>query len=378
MKKIILTTIIAVSCAFSSLFAFSWSGIVDNGTRFSTNHDFSEKFLNQSNGVHLAVNSHLNESGSFRFAGEGLYRFKLNLDLKRNDSDIKQIADCTLAKFSFDLPMDGASCNVSLGRFKYSDYSGSVFSQTSDGAYVSYDTLKFKASAYVGYTGFLNRLNVSMVENEYKKNDQFYALCPKYIPLLADFSYKALFESQTIGLQAVYFQPVTDDNTQKAYGTVSLNGPIGNVAAYAAKVTLGTEKFENLMLDAKLDADYYINTKAKISAGAEYVSGEQGDIKPFVTISGRSFGTAPVYNGVIVPKFGLAFASGNFYAAAVERIVITMPKDEAKLNGFDTSINVVYNVFSDLQIGCDAGAYICKEVKELSNYYATLNAKLAF
>ena len=65
-------------------------------------------------------------------------------------------------------------------------------------------------------------------------------------------------------------------------------------------------------------------------------------------------------------------------AAAVERIVITMPKDEAKLNGFDTSINVVYNVFSDLQIGCDAGAYICKEVKELSNYYATLNAKLAF
>ena len=55
-----------------------------------------------------------------------------------------------------------------------------------------------------------------------------------------------------------------------------------------------------------------------------------------------------------------------------------MPKDEAKLNGFDTSINVVYNVFSDLQVGCDAGAYICKEVKELSNYYATFNAKLAF
>ena len=217
-----------------------------------------------------------------------------------------------------------------------------------------------------------------MIENEYKKNDQFYALCPKYIPLLADFSYKALFGTQTIGLQAAFFQPLSDDNTQKAYGTLSLSGPIGNVAAYGAKFTLGTEKFENLMLDAKLDADYYINSKAKLSAGAEYVSGEQGDIKPFITISGRSFGTAPVYNGVIVPKFGLAFASGNFYASAVERIVITMPKDEAKLNGFDTSINVVYNVFSDLQVGCDAGAYICKEVKELSNYYATFNAKLAF
>ena len=165
MKKIILTTIIAVSCAFSSLFAFSWSGVLDNGTRFSANHDFSEKFLNQTNGVYLAVNSPLNETGSYRFAAEGLYRYKLNLDIKRNDSDFKQIADCTLAKFSFDLPMDGAACNVSLGRFKYSDFSGSVFSQTSDGAYVSYDTINFKASAYAGYTGFLNRLNVSMIDN---------------------------------------------------------------------------------------------------------------------------------------------------------------------------------------------------------------------
>ena len=362
MKKIILTTIIAVSCAFSSLFAFSWSGVLDNGTRFSANHDFSEKFLNQTNGVYLAVNSPLNETGSYRFAAEGLYRYKLNLDIKRNDSDFKQIADCTLAKFSFDLPMDGAACNVSLGRFKYSDFSGSVFSQTSDGAYVSYDTINFKASAYAGYTGFLNRLNVSMIENEYKTTDQFYALCPKYIPILADFSYKTLFESQTIGLQVAYFQPVTDDNTQKAYGTLSLNGPIGNVAAYGVKFTAGTEKFENLMLDIKLDAAYYINSKAKFTAGAEYVSGEQGDIKPFVTISGRSFGTAPVYNGVIVPMFGAAYASGKLYAAATERIVITMPKDEAKLNGFDTSINVVYNVFSDLQIGCDAGAYMLLEM----------------
>ena len=224
----------------------------------------------------------------------------------------------------------------------------------------------------------LNRLNVSMVDNETKDDDQFYALCPKYIPLAADISYKKLFEYHTVGLQAAAFLPLSDDYKMKAYGTLILNGYIGTLASYDARVTLGTEKFDGLMLDAKLDGTFYASNNLMVTAGGEYVSGAQGDIKPFLTISSRSFGGAPVYNGVIVPKVGVMYVAGKFFASATERIIITMPKDEAKLDGFDTSVNVIYNAFSDLQLGCDIGAYICKETKTNSNYYATVKASLAF
>ena len=57
---------------------------------------------------------------------------------------------------------------------------------------------------------------------------------------------------------------------------------------------------------------------------------------------------------------------------------LPMPEDEAKLEGFDTTVNVIYNLFSDVQLGLDAGAYICKETKDFTNYYATVKALLAF
>ena len=283
-----------------------------------------------------------------------------------------------LLKFTGNWALGPGALALNLGRFQYQDFSGSVFSQVSDGAYISFDTLDVKASVYAGYTGLLNRLNVSMVDNETKDDDQFYALCPKYIPLAADISYKKFFEYHTVGLQAAAFLPLSDDYKMKAYGTLILNGYIGTLGSYDARVTLGTEKFDGLMLDAKLDGTFYASNNLMVTAGGEYVSGAQGDIKPFLTISSRSFGGAPVYNGVIVPKVGVMYVAGKFFASATERIIITMPKDEAKLDGFNTSVNVIYNAFSDLQLGCDIGAYICKETKTNSNYYATVKASLAF
>ena len=379
MKKIILTSLIAISCAFSSLFAFSWSGLVDNNTRLSANDDFSDIALRQGNGVYFSINTNVTDDGNFKFAAEGLYKYKFDYDFKSEKNDLKNIADCDLAKLSGNLVLDKGMIALNVGRFKYSDFSGSVFSQVTDGAYVYYNNQKIKASVYAGYTGFLNRLNVSMVENEYSTTDQFYALCPKYIPVIADFSYKTLFESHTIGGQVEYFLPVTDDNTQKAYGTVIMNGYIGgNVAAYDAKLTLGTEKFEGIMVDAKFDAHYFAGSKTMLTAGLEYASGEQGSIKPFITLSGRSFGSSPFYNGVIVPKLAAMYSSDKLYGSLTERVIISMPKDEAKLDGFDTSLSVIYNLYSDLQIGGNIGAYVCKEEKKMSNYYATVKASLKF
>lgn len=377
MKKVV-TGFIALSCLLASAAALSWGGLVDNNTRFSSNDDFTRLALNQSNGIYFSVNSNLNKNASMRIAAEGLYKYNASFDFKENETKFKNIADVNLLKFTGNWALGPGALALNLGRFQYQDFSGSVFSQVSDGAYISFDTLDVKASVYAGYTGLLNRLNVSMVDNETKDDDQFYALCPKYIPLAADISYKKLFEYHTVGLQAAAFLPLSDDYKMKAYGTLILNGYIGTLGSYDARVTLGTEKFDGLMLDAKLDGTFYASNNLMVTAGGEYVSGAQGDIKPFLTISSRSFGGAPVYNGVIVPKVGVMYVAGKFFASATERIIITMPKDEAKLDGFDTSVNVIYNAFSDLQFGCDIGAYICKETKTNSNYYATVKASLAF
>jgi len=377
MKKVV-TGFIALSCLLASAAALSWGGLVDNNTRFSSNDDFTRLALNQSNGIYFSVNSNLNKNASMRIAAEGLYKYNASFDFKENETKFKNIADVNLLKFTGNWALGPGALALNLGRFQYQDFSGSVFSQVSDGAYISFDTLDVKASVYAGYTGLLNRLNVSMVDNETKDDDQFYALCPKYIPLAADISYKKLFEYHTVGLQAAAFLPLSDDYKMKAYGTLILNGYIGTLGSYDARVTLGTEKFDGLMLDAKLDGTFYASNNLMVTAGGEYVSGAQGDIKPFLTISSRSFGGAPVYNGVIVPKVGVMYVAGKFFASATERVIITMPKDEAKFDGFDTSVNVIYNAFSDLQLGCDIGAYICKETKTNSNYYATVKASLAF
>lgn len=378
MKKIILSTFLVLSCLFSSLSALSWSGIIDNNTKISENNDFSQLGLKQSNGIYLSLASNLNEAGNLRFVAEGLYKYSLDCSFPGSSAAFTNILDIDLLKFAGNWTLGDGLFAASLGRFRYSDFSGSVFSQVSDGAYLSYDTLKTKTSFYAGYTGLLNRLNVSMAENMFGPGDQFYALCPKYIPIAADFTYKALLEKNTIGFQALCFIPVTEENTMKFYGTLVANGYFGTFGSYDVRVTLGTEKFESLMLDVKLDTNFYVNSNLAVLAGAEYASGDQGAIKPFLTVSSYTFGNSPLQNGAIVPKAGLVFAANKLYAGLTERVILSMPADKLAFNGLDTTVNVLYNLFSDVQLGLDIGAYVCIESKELSNYFATLKASLAF
>ena len=378
MKKKIISVIFASAAILASVSAFSWGGMIDDNTKLSANNDFSAIVLNQSNGIYLNISSNLNEAASLRFAGEGLYKYELNSNFAADETSFTNILDLDLLKLSGDWTMGQGHLGLALGRFKFTDFSGAVFSQLSDGAFLSYDTRKIKASCYAGYTGLLNRLDVTMTENQYESDDQLYALCPKYVPLLADFSYKALFGSQTIGGQIATYIPVSDETTLKFYGTLIANGYIGTKASYDARFTFGSEDFDGLMLDLMCDANFYVRNDMRLTAGAEYVSGAQGSINPFQTMTARSFGRAPYASGLIVPKAAFLYAAGKVYASVTERVIITMPEDQAALDGFDTAINVFYNLFSDLQLGLDAGAYICTETSELTNFYAALKAVLAF
>lgn len=384
MKKLILSGILA--CLLAPVFAFTWNGVVDNTSKLSSNDDLSALTLEQSNGVHLSINAPFNTTGTLKFVAEGSFKYKLTSNFDAKTSDLKMIANCDLFKFSGKWNIGKGIVALDLGRFMISDISGNVFAQKSDGLSLSYDALKFRVGAYAGYTGLQNRLDLTMLNNP-QDDANFYALTAGYVPVMVNFTYKTLFETQTLGIQGEAFIPVAniEDKTKYAYGTLMLNGPIGVIGAYTLKGTVGLSDFKNLMIDGGLDFNFYIANKAIMVAGGEFVSFEKDSLHYFTPITTRTITTDPFFAGGILPKISFIYAQSNVLTSVTGKGVIQMG-DETKFHGVDVTASLICNVFSDLQVGCDLGAFVAvdKDVKEAikaskSNvYYATLKASLAF
>lgn len=384
MKKLILSGILA--CLLAPVFAFTWNGVVDNTSKLSSNDDFSALTLEQSNGVHLSINAPFNTTGTLKFVAEGSFKYKLTSNFDAKTSDLKMIANCDLFKFSGKWNIGKGIVALDLGRFMISDISGNVFAQKSDGLSLSYDALKFRVGAYAGYTGLQNRLDLTMLNNP-QDDANFYALTAGYVPVMVNLTYKTLFETQTLGIQGEAFIPVAniEDKTKYAYGTLMLNGPIGVIGAYTLKGTVGLSDFKNLMIDGGLDFNFYIANKAIMVAGGEFVSFEKDSLHYFTPITTRTITTDPFFAGGILPKVSFIYAQSNVLTSVTGKGVIQMG-DETKFHGVDVTASLICNVFSDLQVGCDLGAFVAvdKDVKEAikaskSNvYYATLKASLAF
>ena len=384
MKKLILSGILA--CLLAPVFAFTWNGVIDNTSKLSSNDDLSALTLEQSNGVHLSINAPFNTTGTLKFVAEGSFKYKLTSNFDAKTSDLKMIANCDLFKFSGKWNIGKGIVALDLGRFMISDISGNVFSQKSDGLSLSYDALKFRVGAYAGYTGLQNRLDLTMLNNP-QDDANFYALTAGYVPVMVNFTYKTLFETQTLGIQGEAFIPVAniEDKTKYAYGTLMLNGPIGVIGAYTLKGTVGLSDFKNLMIDGGLDFNFYIANKAIMVAGGEFVSFEKDSLHYFTPITTRTITTDPFFAGGILPKVSFIYAQSNVLTSVTGKGVIQMG-DETKFHGVDVTASLICNVFSDLQVGCDLGAFVAvdKDVKEAikaskSNvYYATLKASLAF
>ena len=378
MKKVILSGLIA--CLLAPMFALTWNGLIDNNTYLKSNQDLSLINLQQKNGVHLSLNAPFNSSGTLKFVAEGYFGYKFSTSFPQTTKEFIWIADCDLLKFAGKWTIGKGTLAVDAGRFSMSDISGYVFAQKSDGLSLSYDALKFKAGVYAGYTGLQNRLNVSMLNNSADAAN-FYGLTAGYIPVMVNFTYKTLFETNTIGLQGEAFIPVnTSDKAKYVYGSLMMNGPIGVLGAYTLKGAVGFGDLKNLMADASLDLNFYIANAAILNLGGEFVSFEKGPLHSFVSITSRTISTDPLFAGGVLPKLSLIYAKGNFLASVTGKGVIAMA-NETKFHGIDAAASLICNVFSDLQIGCDFTAFIGlndDNVKKASNYSATVKASLAF
>ena len=376
-------TFIVLSLLFSlgvPSFAVSWSGLIDNTTKFTENHDFSEPGLEQSNGIYLSLRAPISKKGSLVFDVEALYKYNLKCAFKTNTSTFKNIVDSDLFRLSGSWKLGKGMLNMNLGRFFVIDSNGIVFNQISDGLLLVYNAKKVDFKFYAGYTGLLNRLNVSMTENVIvtEEKEDLYRLCPQYIPVTANFSYKTLFNKHTIGIQAEAFFPVSDKLTQKTYGTVYLTGPVANLGSYSAIFTVGAVKFEKFMLDGKADFNYFVKN-GMITAGLEYVSFASDSLLAFSPVTSRTVTNDALFAGGIIPKLAYMYAKGKLFASVTGKGIIAMADNNTKFHGFDASGTIVINVLSDLQITGIVDAFIgLDDAKNASNYAATLKAALQF
>lgn len=371
MKKSIISIALVLSFA-SALFGFEWGGVIDNAT-YAQTADFKEVQLNQSNGIHLNFTSGLTKDKSLRIAAEGMYKY--NLAIEGKEGVLTNIVDLSLLKLSGNWVINGASLSLNAGRFNHSDKTGFVFAQTSDGVNVNYASRNWSIGAYAGYTGLVNRFTTPMVDQlEEQKMAQLYDLSYGYVPLMLDFTLTNV-GGNTIGIQGEYFLDITNKN-DKAYGSFFVKGPLSTIGSYFAAATLGTNKFNDLMLRANMNFQFIFGQNLMLAFGADYSSGNS-TLASFTGISLRPLHF--MINGVdgIVPRISCTYAIDNLVVAVTEKVVMTIP-ESFELNGVDSNVSVVYNLFSDLQVSSSLNAYTDFASKDNNKFSVSVNANFAF
>lgn len=375
MKKFLITFTLIFGL-ISSSFAFEWGGLLNNVTNGASS-DFKTGTLNQSNGIFLWINSALTEDKALRFSAEGMYKY--NLITTGKNAKFTNTVDLNLLKLSGSWKKNGNVFSFNAGRFIYSDKTGNVFSQLSDGFNISYNTYNWNVGFYGGYTGLLNRFTVAMSEMpKQQKNKEWYDLCYGYVPLMLDFTFTRVGRN-SIGLQADYFIDVTGNKKDLAYGSFVMRGPIAKVGNYSVAATVGTEKFKNVMLRGKFDLSFFLGQYVMASVGADYASGSNKVFVPFKSVTAR-----PIHNtvaalpvDVLAPRLTGMFAKDNLVVTLTEKFIMTFP-NKFQVNGLDSSLGLIYNIFSDLQLGANIIAYTDFISKEANNFSGTLSVNFTF
>lgn len=370
MKKVVLLA--TLSLLATAAFAMSWSGLLEENFKVSTSE--SEKIaIDQSNGIYLSFKAPIN--ADMRITGEGLYKY--NLHATEDQNTFSNIVDIDLLKFNGIWKNGTSNIVLDAGRFSISDLSGAFFTQCSDGLNLKYETAKWNVLFYAGYTGLLNSLNVSMVD-KVETNDDFYGLSAAYIPVMLNYTSTSFLGSNVLGIQGSYFKGITDGLTDKLYATVGLNGNIKTSASYSTAVVAGLNDYKDFMLYAKADITSYLTKNALMTFGLEYASGEHGPLKSFIPITAKNVSCTGIsQSGVLVPQVSAMYVAEKLFACINEKFVLSIPESAVETFGLDSSLSVLYNVFSDVQIGCDVIAFLGKNSSD-NKLSVTAKATLAF
>lgn len=325
-------------------------------------------------------------SGTLRipFDGSGLSYFAMEAGLTHtydktfedgagSDNDIA--ADISVFRLSSYKDFSSGRLSVDAGRFFVSDLSGIILSQINDGLKVSFSSQAFDVSAYGGYSGLLNLKNVSVMDSSgtvYSPDDErdFYDFAAPYIVGGLTFSAPYIVFNQTVSAECLAVVGTEgpadspDDDENRFYGTLSLNGPLSPIVFYNLSASLYSEDFSEFGVMGKAEVAVYPDFKSSsITVSASYASGNQGSMIPFVgftQVTACLSADEPVYSGIM--KCGLA---GSMLP--VEKLFLSLGGDAVWKNGDDDSMEYYgvqfstglrYQMFSDVSLGLSASHFI--------------------
>lgn len=391
-KLAVLVCSVLVLCSAS--FASEWGGLVSS--RFSpVIPSFAEitgdsLSFQQSNDIYVWMNSAINTKKTLFFDVELKYEFGWNYASSKES--FFHFLDADLLKFSGQTEIGETSLSFALVRFPVSDSTGVVFSQLSDGILATAEWPLVTLSGYAGYTGLLNMLdssgasNVSMIGKDgavETSSLSFYAPAHPYIPVNLSVQFPAVFGNHTLSLQTNAFFDTKDD-FNRYYANLLMTGPLANSFYYTAATTFGSVNFLNVANYTSLNFVLFPSANVAVTFGGEYASGDgQLFFSKFTGFTSRvaynSF-QQPQTSGIIIPMAGVTFTAGeSFYTGITGKFVMVMPGTTIEKTAAEVATDLIYNLFSDLQLGLNVNWYFpVGESEDSQKFSASLNVGLSF
>ena len=366
MKKLLLSICIALCVITAPLAAFEWGGLLTDESGILT-PDFSNMTIKQSNGIAFWVNAPFGEDYNSNFSAEALYKLNMYIP-KGGDLTLEHIADVPLLKLSGDVPTSNGLLSYSVGRFSYVDKTSAIYSNTCDGASFEYSLPLVKFGAFAGYTGLLNALNVSMYsEKDYK----VYNLAYPYVPVSAYFELP-IAGNQSFGFQGSALIDLGSIKQNAYYASATLSGPVANFIYYSLVTTFGSVNFKSLMNYTSLSFIAFPTENIFINLGAEFGSAE--DQFGF----GEFYSIATSAGGKIAPKLGITLATSKMSLDLTGKYNLVYTGSSYKGDNIEAIAGLVYNIFSDFQVGLNFKGYIYPDQSENTSYIGYLSVALAF
>lgn len=372
-------------------FAFEWGGLLNNKSKGeykvnnSANEDTAFAFK-QKNGLYIWLSNPLSEKGNWKLNSEVAYIAEVKTD---DEPVFQNIFDLSLLKFSGQFAFKKSSVDVSLGRFIVSDKTNNIFSATSDGAYLKFNSSIVGLSGYVGYTGLTNSLNSTEIEG-YDNKDvvQFYKFQYPLIPCIFSLEFPSLFANQNLTFQLLGSLNCGNNANvgNKYFATIALDGPIYSKLFYQLQTTFGTKEFKGIMNFSSLDLMWYPLSFVNINLGVQYASGKEdfnGIFIPYssVTLVEKNPLDGGILSDCLLPSASIVFYNGPFYSKFEVKCDIDIVNTENKLftfRGYYGSLDSTLNIFSDLQIGFDMNLFVDSVLSQNYIFNATIKAAFAF
>ncbi len=390
MKKIIAFAAAAI-IGFSA-YGWDFGGSLYNNSSAKNIQGESDLKAEQQNELSLWISVPFDNESSSKILGSVKYQF--DKDWGINENNTTNYAD--LDTLYFQQTHDDTVLRA--GRYRISDLTGIILSQSIDGGGVDYDGDIYKLFVNAGYTGLLNRHFNSILDGNgiayIEDTDKIYEAAEKYGLINARITLPFVFMEQTVDVENTFVTLLDDTDFLRDYFTASLSGALARNIYYNLSSTVGYFKygsdknssedrdseFSNL---TRLNVTYFGNFKnCALSLDGVYASGEQGSLKGF---KGFSSQTAVNWNRSgseyhSLAKFGLTASmkpADNMLAMAGANAVFDA-KEDVEYAGFEYSASFNWQILSDVSFGADVTQYFDSDNTDFDKTKISLKATISF